>query len=1070
MKTIKTIGILICFSTFLADIGWTQVHHYKWDHYTIQDGLSHPSVRAITQDRQGFIWIATSDGLNRFDGYEFKVFTSMEGDSTRISNNNIHDLLEDQYGYLWIATLRGGLNVYDPVKDRFASFQHDPDDSTSLRSNEIVSLLEDKDGIIWVGTSRGLHKVIRKEDRLDGISFQPFYKDSTSYEGYFRTVFDFVEDDYGYFWLGTSAGLIRMNKEKESFQNYHFIPDSFSKPLSAIVTAMHKDESGGIWLASHLKGLQKIIFHPGANPADPIPYFQPISMPETNGSLGNRTSCLTVDSTQTLWVGTYDGLRAFPVDSVPESPEKIAIHVHDPDDPKSLAQNTVSTLFCDRAGNLWVATKHGLSKRNAHQKSFKALDNRSAKDDSVPQHIQTIGRAKNGKLWLGTPEGPFLYHQGSGIYEGFSQNPQNTNSPVGNQVTHFYSRNANGPTWMTAFKGISRIDELPSGEVKFTNYTYNLHITNDLSSNRVFHLLEDEQGDIWLGAYFGLLQLPKDGRELIGHSFGRANNFIDLIEKNRDTLWLGSQLGMYLFDKKNHVFTKFPLVTKTGHEFEGPVIKVLLKASDGTLWIGSRRGLIKLSPNETQVMVYGQKDGLPNMVVSNLLEDSHGNIWLTTNSGLSKFDPIEETFRNYTELDGLPTNLFQSRSAISNEIGEFLFCSEKGVVIFHPDSLTNNPYRPPVAITSLRLFNEPVEVNRTDPKVTAHNFSIPESPSFLDELSLSYQERVISFQFAGLDFTQPNKNQYAYRLKGFDKDWRFTDASRRFAVYTNLDPGSYTFEVKASNNDGVWNETAASLRVNVSPPWWKTSWAYLFYVGLAIVGVYFLIRFRTAKVRRELEMQSRIKEAKVEERERVRARSSRDFHDEAGNKITKIALYTGLMKQKVGNDGEMQTYLEKVEAHVKELSGGMRDFIWVLDPKQDTVTATLMRIRQFGESLFEHTDVSFAYQDDLPNDSEWLFSLNQKRHLLLICKEAMNNCLKYAQAQTFRMKVESEEGILRLIMSDDGLGFDLDQLVRVNGLNNMRARAEEIGAAINIESVPGMGTSIICELDIHPNG
>ena len=395
-------------------------------------------------------------------------------------------------------------------------------------------------------------------------------------------------------------------------------------------------------------------------------------------------------------------------------------------------------------------------------------------------------------------------------------------------------------------------------------------------------MLQDRKGDIWAAAYFGLLQIPKGGASVEGHSFGRANNLTFLVEKNADTLWVGSQLGMFLFDKTTRSFTPFPLITASGYEFEGPVVKVLLKDTKGTLWIGSRRGLIQLPSNSPTVVVYGEEEGLPNLVISNLLEDAHGNIWLTTNAGLSRFDPVHETFRNYTEADGLPTNLFHSRSAKTNQKGEFLIGSEKGLVIFHPDSLSDNPYRPPVVITSLQLFNEPVQVGNADPNATAHAYALPKALPYLQTLSLSHRERVISFQFTGLDFTRPLKNQYAYRLEGFDQEWRYTDASRRFAVYTNLDPGIYTFQVKASNNDGVWNETGASLKVEIAPPWWRTYWAYALYGLIAVGLIYALIRSRTASVRREMQTQARIRQAKVEERERVRARSSRDFHDEAG--------------------------------------------------------------------------------------------------------------------------------------------------------------------------------------------
>lgn len=386
-----------------------------------------------------------------------------------------------------------------------------------------------------------------------------------------------------------------------------------------------------------------------------------------------------------------------------------------------------------------------------------------------------------------------------------------------------------------------------------------------------------------------------------------------------------------------------------------------------------------------------------------------------------------------------------------------LFGGVNGLNIFHPDSLRLNESLPKVQISRLKLFNAEVPIANELNKSEA--FRLANSISTTNEIHLNYDQNFLSFEFAALEYTQPEKNQFAYQLLGVDRDWVYS-GNRRFADYPNLAPGDYTFRVKASNNDGLWNEQAKELHIYLSPPPWKSWWAYSLY-ALAVLGAIFLfISYRTQQVRQEMKTLARIERIKVEEREQLRARTSQDFHDEAGNNLTKLSLYTGLSKRSAQDNPDLQEYLQKMEENLQELGSGIRDFIWTLDPRQDSLHATLDRIRDFASSLFEHTDIEFHFENQLQGDEKENLSLTTKRHLLLICKEALNNVLKYADCGKVSIQVERKKKDLLLQIQDNGKGFEEEELKRINGLNNMRNRAKEMDAQIEIESGESQGTSI----------
>jgi len=389
--------------------------------------------------------------------------------------------------------------------------------------------------------------------------------------------------------------------------------------------------------------------------------------------------------------------------------------------------------------------------------------------------------------------------------------------------------------------------------------------------------------------------------------------------------------------------------------------------------------------------------------------------------------------------------------------GFMYFGGSNGYNVFHPDRVKLNTHKPPLVITSFKILNH--EVSISDDGSTVLQKGITET----EAIELSWQDNVFSFEFAALDFTMPDKNQYAYKMQGFDQDWIYS-GTRHFVTYTNLDPGDYTFRVKGSNNDGIWNEQDTVLRIIITPPPWKTWWAYLSYIIVIAVILIGFIRYRiytkTKKLIAQAEEYSKIERAKRGERERMRKKISADFHDEAGNLITKIGLFSELAKRNATSVDSCTGYLDKVQENAKNLSAGMRDFIWVLDPDQDSLYDTLIRLKDLGNSLFEHSDIRFNTRGLRPPLYEFNLELDDRRELILIFKEAMNNCLKYSQAKNVSLLASLVQDEFNLILKDDGIGFDPDAENQGYGIKNMKSRAQKIDADLKIVSAMKNGTIV----------
>ncbi|MEL6848547.1 MAG: triple tyrosine motif-containing protein, partial [Bacteroidota bacterium] len=460
---------------------------------------------------------------------------------------------------------------------------------------------------------------------------------------------------------------------------------------------------------------------------------------------------------------------------------------------------------------------------------------------------------------------------------------------------------------------------------------------------------------------------------------------------------------------------------------------------------------------------FGPGDGLSHLQIRGLAIDQAQHLWVMTLSGLCK--RVGTQFVCYDYDSGLTNELYIARSISCSASGYLYAGGDNGVDLFHPDSI-RSPHISGLFLDEMLLFNKPITVGQP----SESGFTLPYSLNELELLELSHQERMVSFSFSGLGYKNQDQYRYAYQLEGFDPGWQEVPASRRIATYTNLPPGDYTFKVRAAAANGTWTE-AKALAVVVHPPWWASWWARsLFWLMVGGI-IYGLFSLRIRALRRELHVQQRINSAKEEERERVRAESAQDFHDQAGVQLSKLSLYSGVLRSWDTPD-QPTDILDKMDANIRLLASSMKDFIWTLDQRQDQLLDLMVRINDVGKSLFDHSEIRFDFDFTIEQIEDMPVSTSIKRHLLLFCKEALNNSLKYSEAQHVQMKVQWLEvgKQLRLRLQDDGIGFQLGTLRRVNGLHIMEKRAKAMEGALTVDSVPGVGTLIQLDLPITPDG
>jgi ligand-binding sensor domain-containing protein len=842
-KFLSFLNFLILFFTS-SFILLGQKVNIRFDHLGMDQGLSLSLVRCIHQDSQGFMWFGTQDGLNKYDGYKFTTYRHDPEDITSLSDNSIYSICEDSDGILWIAT-DGGLNKFDRAKEKFYRYQHQADNPHTLSSNKLLSLCEDSQSNLWIGTlGGGLNKFHKAEEKFYRYEYQANNPHSLSN----NRVFSIYEDSQGILWIGTNGGgLNKFDKAEEKFYRYQHQADNPHSISSNYLWVVYEDSQGYLWAGTIGGGLNKF------DRTEQKFYLYQHQESNPNSLSNNSILSIYEDSQGYLWIGTFGGgLNKF--DS---TEERFYRYQHQADNPYSLSDNHVWSVYKDSQGLLWIGTYRGLNKLDKNQNMFLRYQHQADNPYSLSNNnVWSIYEDSLGDLWIGTDGGlnkldkdheKFLQHQ----------NQSNNRYSLSSNAIKSIFEDSQGYLWIGTLGG--GLNKFVRNQEKFHRYQVQSNNPHSLSNNFVWSIYEDSHGVLWIGTNGGLNKFDKSQDKFLHYKHQQANpyslshdNIVSICEDSHGYLWVGTRVGLNKMDKEQEKFYRYQHQWDNPQSLSNNEVLSIYEDSKGQLWIGTRGGLNRFDEGGDTFLQYRERHGLPNDTIYGILEDIQGNLWLSTNRGISKFDPHEETFTNYDQMDGLQSNEFNTGAYFKNKDGRMYFGGINGFNEFHPNSIKSNTYVPPVVITDFLLFNRPVKVARQisegDVPSKPEGFELSEHIAFTEEITLNYRDYIFAFEFSALNYRQSEKNQFAYMLEGYNEDWIHTNHRDRKATYTNLDPGKYIFRVKASNDDGYWNEKGASIKIKILPPFWKTWWfrllSLLAFAAFSYFAIHFFIKYR----------------------------------------------------------------------------------------------------------------------------------------------------------------------------------------------------------------------------------
>ncbi len=1001
----------------------------RFRHLSTGQGLSQSQVNFLLKDSRGFLWAATQDGLNRYDAYQFRHFYHQDGDPASLSSNYVWCLEEDGNGHIWVGTFGGEICRYDQQTETFQSFPIEPFTRPNIAGNSVRSLCEHPAGTLWIGADRGVYTLKISTLELKKRDF--YFTKNKQGEGPADDLLNVVALcplPGGRVLAGGALGLFVLDTSGHPTRPVLFLGENFPSVSAIVPTA----EPHGFWVGTS-KGLYQLRHFPKGDSITaerdvvfeknaPSPFIQSLFLDEKN----------------TLWVGTNQGLGRL-------AGGRYEHFLKNANDPNSLSGNEVYAILEVEPGLMMAGTREGLNVFSNEKPPFQNLNAANTPGLLCSEALLGPLLDREDNLWVASRQGLTRigrFSEGENYWQAECLTPANTPSMPGEYVIQI-RQDRRGDLWACFRRnGFAKLKKNTAGRWSFEKTDRFDGLLAGAGMNDIY---VDNQGITWLATPgLGLVKWQQEtGEAEVFTTDSTAGSLkhpyiFRLLEDSRGRFWVcTANGGLCEMDRRTGRFTCHVHDDRDGASISSNMILSVFEDSRQRLWACTANGL-NLLEDKGRFRRFYQKDGLPNEVVYGLLEAADGHLWASTNRGISRifFDGKNFNTQNFTSADGLAHDEFNQHAFLQLPDGRLAFGSSAGLTLFDPADIRSYPHPPKVALTDFQLFNRSVPIGGEG------DFVLKKAINELSEITLRHDQNFIAFEFAALGYTQPQGNRYAYQLVGLDGDWVQSEG-RRFANYPNLAPGNYEFRMRAANHDDVWSEDFKSLKIRILPPWWATWWAYLLY-GLAVIGASWgIIRFRENSIRR-------LEQAKAEERERFRKRTARDFHDEAGNRITKLALLTEVAKRKTD-----EHLLAQMEENIQALRSGMRDFIWVLDPDCDNLLDTLRRLKDFGNGLFEHSTIQFRTEGLDERLRQSPLNGNERRHILLIFKEAMNNCVKYSAATEAVLSVEGRA----IVFSDNGKGFD-PATATGNGLRNMRERAGKLGMGLEIKSQANAGSSV----------
>ncbi|MBK9096987.1 MAG: response regulator [bacterium] len=1066
-RQIRTnIYLLLFISLLTVELLFPQVNNGRVSHYGIEDGLSQNQVQYITQDSKGFIWIGTQNGLNRFDGYNFKVYRHNPKDLNSLSDYPVHCIAEDKEGSLWIGT-RDGLNRFDPKTEKFFHYHHNPEDETSISSSTIWLVLEDSKNNLWIATRSGLNKFIPEKN-----IYERYYFGGDPFDPVQTNITSVVEDHQGFLWISKLDGLVRFNPQTKETRTYRNDFQNAELLLSNRIVNLYVDSKNTLWIGSNVgvnsinlnlydednPKFEKHVFEKTFAGVPGWIYIRRITEDQygnilfatlENGLLMFKSSTglierffsvdrfpaasiisLLKDRSGVLWAGS-DGNGLFKIYS---GDNKFNSALFDSDELNS-GKLAVNSLLINKPGEIWIGTDNLgiiqttiksllsksiiLSKNITDHKLYYLTDKKS---------ITSLLKDRDDNIWVGTyGEGILIINQNSNSYQAYKKSDKNSSGIKGNFIHSIYE-DSKGYIWIcTGDAGIFIFD-------KNTNTFADLEAESENYSvfgKEVHCVIEDRFGDIWFGTTLD---------------------------------------GLFRLDRKENIIEQFKHLHSNPGSVSANRINSLYKDSKGNLWIGTfGGGLNKFNYEDETFEHYTTENGLSSNSILAMQEDDNGNLWISTDKGLNEFDPVNLSAKSFDEYDGIAGNAFSPRTVLKDrESGYLFFGGVNGISFFNPSEMIVDKTVPPVVLTDFKVFNNSINAGDNKQDYLQKNIS------YADEISIGHQDNVISFEFSALHFVNPGKNQFAYMLEGFDNDWIYA-GNRRYVTYTNLDPGNYIFKVKASNSDGIWNEKGIAVKLYVAPPWWQTWWAYLLYAAFFITILYSLRQYEMKRVKLRNELQ--LKDFESKKLQEVDQLKSHFFANISHEFRTPLTLILGLLQKfesKSSDRKELEDYgvMKRNALRLLQLINQLLELSKIESGKsklvasENDIVSFVKRIFVSFASYAEQKKIKLQFNGkDINEKSDEIINLFfDKDKMEKIISNLVSNAVKYTPAENeIEVKISSQNKFAEVKVVNTGITISKADLAHLFDRYYKVHRAES-----ELFEGTGIGLALVKELvELH---